>query len=230
MLRLLTISLCLSLAAPAATADVRKRISAGLLQSVRAAIADSTVAVRIRTWKAAQPALLRRATRLERVELVGRSRPYGNVTARVWLRMRDGRQQAAFVTARVEAKVGVWVANRRIERGAPLGPDNLRAETRSLSRIPRGALRASQSLGERVASRPLAAGLVLTGLSAKTPLLIERGAQVAVAVRVGGVLIRARGKALMSGRLGEQVRVRVDGSRKVLAGRVDGYGKVSINR
>ncbi len=228
--RLTTIILCLLLTFPVNAKLLDEDMGERLLRAAQAALDDPGADVRVKSWKAAQPSHLARAYRIEDLRLVDGSRGFGVVTARVWLEMPDRSTQAIFVSAQIEAKVAVWVTSRRIARGEPLDASNVKAEMRALNRIPKGALPGGESVGDRQASRNLSAGLVVTKMSAETPVLVRRGSSVAVRVQIGSIAVRSRGTALRSGRLGDSVRVRVDSSRRVLAGHVDGHDSVRITR
>jgi flagella basal body P-ring formation protein FlgA len=210
-----------------AEASVSRDVRSGFEEAVRSLV-DTDAVVEFSNWNVPQRDVMRRARTVRSVELLGRSRPYGQVTGRARLQMRNGQQRQIFVTATVDVQVPVWVTTQRIARNESLNSMNLSVEHRPMGRIPANAIRADQSIEDLVSARPLSPGRVLTDRTATTPVLVQRGEDVSVVVQVGNVMIRTHGEALQSGRQGDRVSIRLNSSRRTLRGRVDGSNRVRI--
>ena len=221
------LAIAILLLAVDATADVRADVRTRLSIALENAVDDGSADIRIKGWKASQRSVLRKARRVMSVDLLSGERPYGQVTARARLVLRDGTEKSIFVQANVEVDVPVWVVERRTGRGAPLAGCSVRAEKRPLQGLPSGAIRATTSLTGRLAARTLTRGSVLTRGATTTPVLVRRGDSVNVTANVGGVRVRTRATAMGSGRMGQRINVRL-ASRRVLSGRVDGTNKVAV--
>ncbi|MFT7625012.1 MAG: flagella basal body P-ring formation protein FlgA [Myxococcota bacterium] len=206
---------------------VRTQVTDQLMQALQGAIDDPAARIQIKSFQASDTGALKAAKSVISVEILPGERPYGRVTTRAVLGLRAGGEKRVFVMAEVEVMVPVWVVQRRIRRGAPIGELTLDSELRSLQGLPNGALRTSDALLGRVAARMLRKGSVLTRAATTTPELIRRGDAVTVTSRVGAVLIRTRGQSMGAGRSGERVNVRLQ-SRRVVAGYVSGPGEVVI--
>jgi flagellar basal body P-ring formation protein FlgA len=211
-----------------AMADVRADVESELTQLLRAAVNNSAAQIKVSSWKVSRDALLAGARLLKHVDLLPGERPYGKVTARAELVSANGTTSTVFVLADVDVRIPVWVAKRRIGSGAPLNGLVVASEYRSLAGLSASVIRASAPLTGRIAARTLTPGTILTHAATTTPRLVRRGNPVNIQVRIGNVLIRAQGRALAAGRLGDLIRVRLEGRRQVLNARVEGPNKVSV--
>jgi flagella basal body P-ring formation protein FlgA len=211
-----------------ATADLRGQIENELRQALEASVNDSSAQIKVLDWTVSKDALLARARQVKHVDLLPGERPYGKVTARAELVNADGSTSTVFVLADVDVRIPVWVTKRRIGSGAPLNGLVIASALRSLAGLSANVIRASEPLTGRIAARTLTPGAILTHTSTTTPRLVRRGNPISIQVRNGNVVIRARGRALAAGRLGDLIRVRIDGRKQVLSARVDGPNKVSV--
>lgn len=82
--------------------------------------------------------------------------------------------------------------------------------------------------GGREAARNLSAGAVVRPGDLVTPRLVRRGEPVTLALRSGGLVITAAGRALSSGGSGEAVRVVVTATNRTLDGIIEGSGAVRV--
>jgi flagella basal body P-ring formation protein FlgA len=220
--------LCVLAFAGTANADLRKDLHDALYQALEDAVNDSTATIQVKDLTISREALLARARRVQHVDLLRGERPSGKVTARAELVLKDGTKSFVFVMADVDVRVPVWVVQKRIGPGTPLNEMAIAAELRSVAGLGVNVLRTSVPLTGRVAARTLVPGTLLTRTALTTPRLVRRGESVTVQVRNGRVLIRARGRALAAGRLGDLIRVRLDDGKKVLSARVEGPNQVSV--
>ena len=135
-----------------------------------------------------------------------------------------------FVPVRIRRSQTVLVLARGIAAGQPVTDDALVQETRDASRIVGATLNDPQLAVGKVARRTLVAGTVLLAGDLLSPRLVQRGDNVALVSRRGGVEVRMSGKAL--GNAGENEKVMVENlsSRRVVQGTVGLGGEVWVNR
>lgn len=133
-----------------------------------------------------------------------------------------------FVPIRAARKQTVLVLARPIAAGAPVSELDLRVEERDTTRITPSALADVSAIAGRVARRGLAAGSVLTAGDLVAERSVRRGDEVTLLARSGGIVVRARGKALGEGGAQDLVRVENAQSRRVVTGRILDSGEVEV--
>jgi flagella basal body P-ring formation protein FlgA len=111
------------------------------------------------------------------------------------------------------------VAARDIPRGVELTAADIAADSA-------GTAVAASRIGW-VTRRVMRAGEALSEPSVAPPQLVHAGASVTVRAETGGVVVTRTGTALMSGSLGERVRVRID-SQHIVTGIVAASATVKI--
>ncbi len=123
----------------------------------------------------------------------------------------------------------VLVARHNLPRGSMLGPDDVIAVRRDISRLVSGYFRRSEEILDMVARRSLRKGRVLTPAVVTPPRLVKRGQLVTILAQAGNLVIRVRGKALGEGRRGDTIRVRNTRSKRVVQATVVDFGTVRVN-
>lgn len=121
--------------------------------------------------------------------------------------------------ARVEVTVtlSVWTARRSVRRGENLSQGDLLRRPVVLDDIYGGFITdASQLLGYE-ARRNLRSGQVLSANMVAPPMLVRKGEDVVIRVRVQGVTASMKGQALSDGGKGDSIRVRNLSSGKELS-------------
>lgn len=154
------------------------------------------------------------------------SRVMGNTT--IGVRCPDQGGWSIYVSAKIDVFGSVLVARQPIPRGTPLRESDLELVERNLSNLPYGYYSDPQPVVDQLAKRTIAAATVVTPAMLQAPKLVKRGELVSVIAETGVLKIRARGKALGDGKAGELVRVRAEGSRRVVDGIVISTGVVKV--
>lgn len=106
----------------------------------------------------------------------------------------------------------VLVASRPLQRGDGVGAADVHGEERDVTRLGYGYLDRLDQLGERLLTRPLGAGGVLTPGLFGTRQTVRAGDRVQLIARLGGIEVRASGVALGGGDAGTRLRVRNESS------------------
>ena len=108
----------------------------------------------------------------------------------------------------------VWTAARNIERGQRITDGLVRRERVELRRQRRNAIEDVDQLRGKRAKRSIRAGQVLTATMLEGIPVVKRGDPVIIIAQSGSLLIRAIGKALQAGGVGETVQVENTSTRR----------------
>jgi len=153
-------------------------------------------------------------------------RVMGNTT--IGVRCPDEGGWNIYVSAKIDVFGPVLVARQPVPRGTPLRESDLELVERNLSNLPYGYYSDPQPVIDQLAKRTIAAATVVTPSMLQAPKLVRRGELVSVIAETGVLKIRTRGKALGDGKAGDLVRVRSEGSRRVVDGVVISPGVVKV--
>lgn len=130
----------------------------------------------------------------------------------------------------VRAIAEVLTATRAIRQGEPIGPDNVRWESRDTTRIKTPITRDSGNVFGWIAKAPIAAGAVLTSTDIAPQFVVRKGETVSVTVTCGLVKLDTVGEVRQDGRIGDLIRVRPAISSQDVQARVIAPGTVLITR
>lgn len=124
----------------------------------------------------------------------------------------------------------VLVASRFLAAGTILGRADFRIERRDLTTLA-GSYETvpDHLLGKRLRSA-FVAGAVISPHAVKTVPLVRQGETVTLVVRQGGMEVSSSGTALSDAELGQRVRVRNEGSKRVVEGTVTAQRRVEVGR
>jgi len=140
----------------------------------------------------------------------------------------DGGGRAASLRVRAGVDDTVCVAARDLARGTMLAAGDTRLE-RHVRWASRATADARPGAGWEL-RRAVTAGTVLTPPAAVPPAMVRAGDRIEVWWTRGRVSLRLDGTALHAARLGEPVRVRVDGRPRPLTAVVEAAGRAAIGR
>lgn len=133
-----------------------------------------------------------------------------------------------YVPVRVRDLRKVRVLAQAVRAGDPLAPAQLTVETRDVAQLPFGYLDADAPLDDLEFRRGLAAGSSPAPSDLAPMRCVRRGELVQLRSRVGGLEVRAGGKALSDGARGQRIRVENTQSRRVVEGTVTAAGIVEL--
>lgn len=121
---------------------------------------------------------------------------------------------------------GTLVATRVIPAGAVINPDDIAASDRHVS----GGVSAPEAAIGQEARVMIHAGSIILSAHIQPPALVERNELVEMRYIRGPLFIRAEGRALDRGAMGERVRVMNLSSRAIVAAIVAEIGVVSVSQ
>lgn len=127
----------------------------------------------------------------------------------------------------IKAYQQVVVAARNIAAKETITAENIRSERREVGKISGYITDADKVLG-LTARRPVMAGAPITEAAVDKPLVIRRGANVTILVKVGEMTVSAGGQAMQDGREGEVIRVQNVVSKRMVVARVVDANTVQV--
>ena len=153
-------------------------------------------------------------------------RVMGNTT--VGVRCTDSGGWSIYVSARVDVFGPVLIARQPLARGTAIQDSDLELVERNLANLPYGYYSDSQPIAGMLAKRTIAGATVITPQMLQAPKLVKRGQRVTVIAESGPLSIRSVGKALADGKSGDTIRVRAEGSQRVVDGIVVSPGVIKV--
>ena len=164
------------------------------------------------------------------VPLVGEVPDAGRATSRITARVRcpGASPWRLFVPVSVSVRKPLVVAAVPLERGKVLAAGDVILASREVGAAPAGYLTTLESAIGQVLRRNVPAGTVLAPGLLDAPVLVERGRQVTLEARSGGIVVQMAGIAKADGTLGETIPVENLSSRKVLQGIVRSEKSVEV--
>lgn len=131
------------------------------------------------------------------------------------------------VRGKLEAIARVVIAVVRIRKGEIITPQKLKLTDMDISRVDSPYRLPRQVIGMQ-AKRTITAGKPLTTLNVEAPPVVRRGELVKIIAKSGRMQISTTGIATMDGRPGDSIRVKNIESDRLINGRVDSAGVVTV--
>lgn len=154
------------------------------------------------------------------------SRDMGNTTVGVRCPAEGG--WSIYVPAKIKVFGPVLVARHPLARGKTISRQDLELVERNLAVLPYGYFAEPGPVIGKLVKRTLAANSVLTPQMLQAPRLVKRGERVTLLGESGPLKVRMVGEALSDGGKGDLIRVRTDGSRRVIDGTVIAQGVIKV--
>jgi flagella basal body P-ring formation protein flgA len=158
-----------------------------------------------------------------------RGLPYGREFPVVFTIYVDGvlnRRASSYYRLTVYDRVLVAMTDIRAEE--TISPANARVEERAVDTLPDLTITDFSRLDGRVAGRYIQKDRTITPTLLAMPLVIRSGNTVELVLDANGIVVRAEGVALESGRTGYTIRVRNVRSGKILRGKVIDAATVQV--
>jgi flagella basal body P-ring formation protein FlgA len=140
----------------------------------------------------------------------------------------SGAAWRVYVPVTIESVITVLVLRRPVAQDARLGAEDVEIQKRKLSSSSAAYLTDIADLKRRTVKRPLPVGTALS-IDMFTPdMLIHQGQEVTLVAMVGGLQVRARGRALANGAAGARLKVQNLSSLKVVEGVVENEDVIRV--
>ncbi len=155
------------------------------------------------------------------------AQPVGRVTVKV--RCEGASPWTIFVPAQVHIYRTVLIASRPLKRATVLSEADLKLVERDVGLLNQGYLTSIEQAIDKKLTRQLLTDQVLAPVHLQQAEVVRKGDHVVITARSGGISVRMTGEALTDGALGQQIRVRNQGSGKSIRVRVTGPGQVEAS-
>src|SRR3954471_6505929 len=133
------------------------------------------------------------------------------------------------VPVEIRRELDVLVLRRAVTRGEILGAADVVAQKRQVASLSSPFVGRIADLAGRPTRRPLPEGAPVTAESLSAALLIKRGQTVTLTTVLGGIEIRAAGRALADASASQRLRVQNLDSLKVVEGTAESDGVVRVS-
>lgn len=154
------------------------------------------------------------------------ARTLGNTT--VGVQCSGTRPWSLYVPVSIKMFGEAVVAVRPLAGGTALTPQDVHMAQVELGTASAGALTDPQQVAGKVLRRPLLADAVVTADSLEEPRMVRRDERVTLVAEGSGIEVRMMGQALADGVLGELIKVRNLGSKRVVEGTVLSAGLIRV--
>jgi len=229
------LAVLLGLAAASARAQAQEPAGMQSLASVRSAAEQ---ALRRQIDPALRDVELTAATLDARLRLAACASPLQTVAqpprgtqARVAVRVAcaSGSTWSVNVPVEIHREHTVLVLRRAVSRGETLGAADVSVQTRKLNGLASPYVARVEDLQGRPARRLMPEGTAVAADALSPALLIHRGQSVTLKAAVGGIEVRAQGRALADATVHQRLRVQNLESLKVVEGVAESDSVVRVN-
>jgi flagellar basal body P-ring formation protein FlgA len=159
------------------------------------------------------------------------SRPPGGVLAArttVGVSCSKGTPWTVYVPVLLESEGPVLVTKRTVSRGSGVGLADVESQVLRVPGLATHYVATIADLSGRHAKRPLPPGTVLGNDELAVDVLVKKGQQVTLLAAVGGIEVRANGRALADGGTADRIRVQNLNSSRIVEGMVESADIVRI--
>lgn len=159
------------------------------------------------------------------------NRPPGSVLAArttVGVSCSQGTPWTVYVPVLLESEGPVLVTTRTVSRGSGVGQADVESQVLRVPGLATHYVAAVEDLTGRHAKRALSPGTVLGNDELAVDVLVKKGQQVTLLAAVGGIEVRANGRALADGGTADRIRVQNLNSSRIVEGMVESADIVRI--
>jgi flagella basal body P-ring formation protein FlgA len=154
--------------------------------------------------------------------------PWRSTQPRLLVSCDGDRPWKLFLASHLEIRGTALTAARPLNRGTRLSAAMVTTSPVVVNSLRRGAVTRKEHLIGMEMRRPVNAGTVFTPDLLTQPDAVARGDHVTISASAGAFSVRSRGKALGSGRIGEQVLVENLASSRKVRGVITAPGQIEI--
>lgn len=153
----------------------------------------------------------------------------GKVSSMVTILVDGEPLRRARVCASIEVYKQVLCASRGLRRGQIITPDDLTKATMPLSKLKTRYFQRPEELIGLAANHTLRPGQIITADHLTKPAVVKRGSRVIIVAESPAILVRVPGQVEEKGAVGDFVRVKNLGSRRVIIAQVMNSNTVKVN-
>lgn len=142
----------------------------------------------------------------------------------------DGRPSKRIrVVAKIEVYKPVLCASRGLTKGQIIRPDDIKSVKMPLSKLRKRYLERPERIIGLAAKRTIRPGQVISPDLVTKPVVVRRGSKVMIVAESPGILVRVPGEVEERGSIGDFVRVKNLGSKRVIIAQVRDSKTVTVN-
>ncbi len=133
------------------------------------------------------------------------------------------------VSVYIQKYLNIIASKHSLPSGSVIQASDIKLTRRDVSRIHGGYFTQLSQMTHMVVRRPLKSGKIISPSMLTPKRLVQRGDEVLILATTEHLTIRVKGKALMSGVLGQRIRVKNIHSKRIFQATVISNGLVRVN-
>lgn len=146
----------------------------------------------------------------------------------VALRCTAPKPWTLYIPVRITIEADVVTTREPLPLGTRLTPAHLTTTRQNIAFLPGGYFLKSEEVVGKVLKRAAAPGTPLTPAGLRQEYAIKQGEEVIINAQLDNMVIRSVGHAISNGSLGDLIRVRNVGSKRVVEGIVTATGQIAV--
>jgi len=150
----------------------------------------------------------------------------GNVAVRT--RCEGSKPWAILVSAKVVIKLPVIVAKHNLIKGTVLSNSDIEVIQVDTTTLANGFVTDYEDTIGKQLTRPTMRGQPIRQASLSVPKVIKRGDTVVIEAHSRGIMVSGQGTALSDGKIGQQIRIKNEQSKRTVTARVIAAGRVQV--
>ncbi len=147
----------------------------------------------------------------------------------VGVRCEDDQPWSLYVPVTVKIYKEVAVLKKSVARNEPLSMEHIEFEKTNVNRLSSGYFTHMEELKGKILTQNLPSGTILTQHLVKSPMAVKRGQLVTLIARNDVIEVRAEGKALSRGAVGERIRVKNLKTDRIIEGVIVNNHLINVN-
>lgn len=148
----------------------------------------------------------------------------GNIAVRT--RCEGSKPWAILVSAKVVVKLPVIVAKHNLSKGTVLKDSDIEVIQVDTTTLANGFVTDFEATIGKQLTRPTMRGQPIRQASLSVPKVIKRGDAVVIEAHSRGITVSSQGIALSDGKIGQQIRIKNEGSKRTVTAEVIAEGRV----
>lgn len=147
----------------------------------------------------------------------------------VVVRCNDAKPWSLYVPVRIKNFKKVAVLKHAVTRHTLLTDEVISFEKMNINRLSSGYFESIEQLKGKILTQNLSKGAVLTNHHIKSAIAINRGQSVTLIARNSAIEVRAEGKAMSKGAIGERIKVKNMKTKRIVEGVIIDKHLISVN-
>jgi len=147
----------------------------------------------------------------------------------VGVRCTDHKPWSLYVPIKIKNFKQVVILKQSSTRNTVLTEDDISLEKMNINRLSSGYFRDIEQVKGKILTQSLSKGAVLTNNHIKLPMAINRGQLVTLIAKNSVIEVRAKGKAMSKGAIGERIKVKNMKTKRIVEGVIIDKYLINVN-